>query len=309
MPKTTEKKASLLVPYTLTKKKEEEKSDKKTKQISANDSESDEEQPSVSFFSFGSKEETSNKLESNTKKENQIKGNVPVDKPLAGPSFSSKSTANARNLSEFSRTNTHTETSTIPKAIIENTRTELSKEDKKPDIKTNLSSSSRMNIPSPKLPTREPDVSIIGTSSPESVTGPYESSDVTGPYLSDTATGPYNMEPVTGSYCSQSVTGPYMSADVTGPYTDVNSGVYSGSTVGTYLDANVQNAYDTNQHMSGAYLNPEPTAYDQYHQYGSYVSIFAFVVYVFQLRNNLLGAPQENALFGHTTINCTQRRF
>ena len=277
LPKASERKASLLVPYTLTKKKEDDKSETKTTESAENDSESDEEQPSVSFFTFGSKEEAPDKLGTTIKKENIFKSNVPVDKLLSEPNPATKNTTNTRNLTESSRTNTHTEKSTVLRAINDHPKTDLSKEDRKPDIKTNPSSSSTVRIPSSKLPAKEPEVSVIGPYSSESFTGPYESSNVTGPYLSNSVTGPYNVEPVTGSYGSQSVTGRYMSADVTSPYIDSNSGAYSGSSVGTYLDANGQNAYDTNHHMSGAYLNPEPTGYNQYDQYGSYVSIFIFI--------------------------------
>ena len=277
LPKTSERKASLLVPYALTKKKEDEKSETKSTENAENDSESDEEQPSVSFFTFGSKEEAPDKLGTTVKKGNMVKSDVPVEKPLSESNLSTKNSTNTRNLMEFSRTNICTEKSTVSRAVNDDPKTELSKEDRRPDIKTNHSSS----LPSCKLPTKEPNVSVISPYSSESVTGPYESSNVTGPYLSDSVTGPYNMESLTGPYGSQSVTGPYMSAAVTGPYTDSNSGAYSGSTDGTYFDANGQNAYDTNQHTSGAYLNPEPTVYKQHDRYGSYVSIFIFISWCF----------------------------
>lgn len=133
------------------------------------------------------------------------------------------------------------------------------------------------------------ETSVTGPYIENSVTGPYIENSVTGPYIENSVTGPYIGNSVTGPYVGQSVTGPYINKSVIGPYPGgTATGAYDQSVTGPYGGPNVPLSYqsaDTPSHntaygsysgpMSSGYLNPVPTGH--YSQYGAYVSYYALI--------------------------------
>ncbi|XP_065060322.1 proline-rich protein PRCC-like [Rhopilema esculentum] len=239
------KPSRLLVPYTLSKKKEEQNSKTEKQNVKDNESDSDDDGAAQSFFSFGEKESNaSNILTDSYERTNSIDSK----KIISQSSQKTRST----NDKESDLSN-H-----IPRNITSAKAVSISKSQMPAVTKAVTSKSATPSaIHKPVLNKRDesvtgpyPSKSMQSSDIESNVTGPYEDSSVVGPYGGDTSGYEYGS-------CSSSAN-PYGGV---GPF---NPDAPSYGHVGT--GANFDYGQD---HGQKAYLDPQPN----YHHYqGGYES-------------------------------------